>query len=166
MTPANTMLAIKGTWANKETFKLIPVSNDCPYVEGFFDIDSQILVLLGKVKKSGYHMVEKIDDNGDPILKKRIVDPKDSKYKMERRLLESFTEYYIETQSCISEFLELMLVNKSFDYKKYIKSLPLAEMQKPQIVADSDDQGAMIKSIDQVKKENKNTKRVKEKPTV
>ena len=33
----NSMMVIKSDWNNQPTFKMIPLSKDCPYIEGIYD---------------------------------------------------------------------------------------------------------------------------------
>ncbi len=46
--------------------KLIPVSKDCPYVEAIIDPGSKILAVISTIAKETCHMIDKLDDNGDP----------------------------------------------------------------------------------------------------
>ena len=62
------MMLIKSAFGNKKSFKLIPITSDCPYVEMLFSPEQQMMVVISKYMKGAYHMVQKLDDNGDPIL--------------------------------------------------------------------------------------------------
>ena len=61
------MMLVSGNWGPYKTFKMIPVSTECPYIEAIFDPSSKILAVISKEKKPTYHMVPKLDDNGDQI---------------------------------------------------------------------------------------------------
>ena len=65
-TLGSNMLLIKSSWNDGETFKLLPVSQDCPYVECIFDPATKVFVVISKVSKTSLHMLPKLDDNGDP----------------------------------------------------------------------------------------------------
>ena len=40
------MMLVSGNWGPYETFKLIPVNTDCPYVEAIFDPSGKILAVI------------------------------------------------------------------------------------------------------------------------
>ena len=61
------MMLVNSSFRNAKSFTLIPVSQDSPYVEAMFDPTSGILAVISKVMKQSYHMVPKLDDNGQPI---------------------------------------------------------------------------------------------------
>lgn len=114
----SSMLLVTSTWGNKKTFKMIPTTTDCPYVECIFDIDSKILAIIGSAKKQTYHMLPRIDDNGDVMMMKNSPRPATQQgpgknYKEERRAVETFMEYYIENKSEILEFISRFAENAS-----------------------------------------------------
>lgn len=47
-----TMLLVTSSWGSKKTFKLIPADLSCPYNEAIYDIDSKVLAVIGKEKKT------------------------------------------------------------------------------------------------------------------
>ena len=61
------MMLVKSAFGQKKSFKLIPITNDCPFVECLFSPREKILVVISKFMKQSYHMVPKLDDNGDEI---------------------------------------------------------------------------------------------------
>jgi hypothetical protein len=116
-----TMTIVSSLWNDAKSFRLIPVTNDCPYVEGIFDVDLQVLVIISKNKKQSYHMLPKLDDNGD-ALKSRSKRANGKDVKEERRMVDSFQEYYIIEHDDIIDFIEKCADNTSkFDYKQFIK---------------------------------------------
>ena len=114
------MLLITTVWRMKKTFKLIPIAKDCPYVECIFDPESQMLaVILDKVKQS-YHMVPKLDDNGDHVQTKKA-RPGGETVKEERRLVDTYGEVYLSDVKDIKQMVELFAINaKVFDYMQYV----------------------------------------------
>ena len=119
------MMLITSSWKNHKTFKLIPTALDCPYVEGIYDREIGVLALIGNVKKQQFHMVPKIDANGDPEMRKHVKDPATQKpFKEERRSFETFQEYYLQEKSDIDEFINLFALNPEFAYKQYYEELP------------------------------------------
>lgn len=115
-------MLVTGSWGNNKTFKLIPVTLDCPYNEAIFDRDSKVLALIGKEKKQSMHMVAKLDDNGD--VKRMKIGRRDNgkDYAEERKTLETYYEYYIENPEEIRELINEFAVNfDTFDYNQYLE---------------------------------------------
>ena len=54
------MMLVKSSFGPMKSFKLMPISNDCPFVECLFSPSEKIMVILSKVKKQSYHMVAKL----------------------------------------------------------------------------------------------------------
>lgn len=103
-------MLIKSDWNQRPTFKMIPVSVDCPYVECIYDPESKVLALIGTTKKNVFHMMPKLDDNGE-IVPRKIKAEGSKSYKEERRTVETFQEYYISDSAQILEFVEMFGTN-------------------------------------------------------
>jgi len=106
------MMIIKSDWNNQPTFKMIPLSKDCPYIEGIYDPQSKVLALIGLTKKSVFHMMPKLDDNGDVITRK-IRTEGSKAHKEERRTVETFQEYYLIDVDDIKACVKLFAMNSS-----------------------------------------------------
>ena len=120
-----TMMLVESTWQDTKTFKMIPVSNDCPYVECIYDPSSKVLVLIGKTTKTSLHMLPKLDEYGKAVSGNRGA-------KQERRSIDTFQEYYIEEEKDIKELVKMFAVNASkFDVAKFLEKAP----NKPSIAA-------------------------------
>lgn len=116
------MLLIKSSWNEGETFRMLPLSKDCPYVECIFDPSTNVFVVISTVTKTTLHMLPKLDDNGDPAPLK-MKRPNGRTVKEERKTIETFQEFYIDDKDAIAELVNIFAINKdSFDYKKYIKA--------------------------------------------
>ena len=123
-----TMMLVESTWQDTKTFKMIPVSNDCPYVECIYDPSSKVFVLIGKITKTSLHMLPKLDEYGKAISGNRGA-------KQERRSIDTFQEYYIENEKDIKELVKMFAVNASkFDIAKFLEKAP----NKPSIAAVAD----------------------------
>tara|TARA_R100000278_G_scaffold91256_1_gene69531 strand:+ start:189 stop:638 length:450 start_codon:yes stop_codon:yes gene_type:complete len=105
------MLMVKSAFAQMKSFKLIPITNDCPFVECLFSPREKMMVIIGKYMKGSYHMVQKLDDNGDPIPVKGKPRQNGNKFKEERRLVDTCSEHYIVTEEEIRDFIEMFAVN-------------------------------------------------------
>jgi len=119
------MMLVESTWQETKTFKMIPVSSDCPYVECIFDPTSKVFVIISKVTKTSLHMLPKLDDYGKAVSGNRGA-------KQERRALDTFQEYYIEEKDSIVDVINLFAVNaKKFDITKFIDKVS----SKPSVAA-------------------------------
>jgi len=119
------MMLVESTWQDTKTFKMIPVSNDCPYVECIYDPSSKVFVLIGKTTKTSLHMLPKLDEYGKAVSGNRGA-------KQERRSIDTFQEYYIEEEKDIKEIVKMFAVNASkFDIAKFLEKAP----NKPSIAA-------------------------------
>ena len=120
-----TMMLVESTWQDTKTFKMIPVSNDCPYVECIYDPSSKVFVLIGKTTKTSLHMLPKLDEYGKAVSGNRGA-------KQERRSIDTFQEYYVENEKDIKEIVKMFAVNASkFDIAKFLEKAP----NKPSIAA-------------------------------
>ena len=103
-----------------KAFKMIPVTNSCPFVECIYSEKDNVMAVITKTMKQSYHMVAKLDDNGDPI-KAKGKRPNGKEYKEERRLVDTFSEFYLLTPEEIEGFVESFAINsKTFDYKSFL----------------------------------------------
>lgn len=115
------MFVISSTWGEvgneKPTFKMFPLTEECPYQECIYDPARRILAVISKTRKQNYIMTHKVDENGDPVFLKHGNRPNGKNYKEERRLVETFTEYYIESPNEVREFVEMFAINPGVTYR-------------------------------------------------
>lgn len=104
------MMIIKSDWNQQPTFKMIPLSKECPYVECIYDPQSKVLALIGYTRKNVFHMMPKLDDNGDVVPRKTRTEGAKA-HKEERRTVETFQEYYLMDADDINAFVTLFSVN-------------------------------------------------------
>jgi hypothetical protein len=117
MTGQHTMTLISSEWNGHNTFRLIPVTNDSPYVECIYDVTSGLFVIIGKVTKTTLHMLPKLDDNGDPIGTVAL-RPNGRNVKEERVSSETFQEYYLDNKLDIKDLVNYLGINaKEFDFE-------------------------------------------------
>jgi hypothetical protein len=103
------MMLVASEWNSKPSFRTIPMTADCPYVECIFDPESKVFVVISKTKRNTLQMLPKLDEYGQPVSGTKGV-------KQERHKLEVFQEYYISDVESIKDFVETIAVNKKFDY--------------------------------------------------
>tara|TARA_R110002153_G_scaffold34900_3_gene103951 strand:+ start:6355 stop:6813 length:459 start_codon:yes stop_codon:yes gene_type:complete len=136
----NDMLMISTYLGKGNTFKMIPVTDTCPYSEVIYDPTTTLLVVISKIQKENFHMTARLDDDGNPIQAKK---PKANgkTYKEKEVIMRTFQEYYIPEYKEQVAFLEAFGVNHStFDWKKHLRdidsepALDLISKEKPAIV--------------------------------
>ena len=125
------MMLVNSTFRNAKSFTLIPVSNDSPYVEAMFDPASGILAVISKVMKQSYHMVPKLDDNGEPMRLKTPNPQTGKTVKEERRLVDTFSEFYLSDRADIDTFIHTFAVNADhFKIEDFFVELQKTEPSK------------------------------------
>ena len=114
------MMLVNSSFRNAKSFTLIPVSNDSPYVEAMFDPTSSILAVISKVMKQSYHMVPKLNDDGEPVRLKSPNQQTGKTVKEERRLVDTFSEFYLSDKKDIETFIHMFAINaENFDYNEF-----------------------------------------------
>lgn len=122
MIKQSNMLVITSTWGQlqEETFKLIPIYDNCPYQECIFDPKSKVLAVISKILMKKFVMVPVLDKAGNRIME---FDKKDKNkpigYAQERKQIDSYQEYYIENIDEIRDFVYRFAAN-TYDIEKYL----------------------------------------------
>lgn len=125
------MMLVNSSFRNAKSFTLIPVSNDSPYVEAMFDPTSGILAVISKVIKQSYHMVPKLDDEGQPMRLKKPNMQTGKTVKEERRLVDTFSEFYLSDRSDIETFIHMFAINAdNFNVEEFFVDLKKTEPSK------------------------------------
>lgn len=119
----NNMRLFTTYWGNDKTFKLMPVTQECPYVEAIYDTNTDLLVVISKNKKMNLQMVPKLDDNGNQVpskAKKNNGNP----VKEKQIQMEVLQEHYLIEREEQEEFIKSFATNaKDFDYAKFFKDM-------------------------------------------
>jgi hypothetical protein len=117
------MMLVKSAFGAKKSFKLIPITNDCPYVECLFSPEQKMMVIISKFMKQSYHMVPKLDDNGDQVSVKGKPRENGKVIKEERRAMDTCAEHYIITEEEIRDIINMFCVNpNAFDLDEFFLS--------------------------------------------
>ena len=108
------MMLVQSSWQESQTFRMIPITENCPYVECIFDPGTKVFVIISKTTKQSLHMLPKLDEYGQIITGTKGT-------KQERHKIEVFQEFYIEDAAAITEIVEYFGINsKEFDYKSFM----------------------------------------------
>ena len=125
------MMLVNSTFRNAKSFTLIPVSLDSPYTEAMFDPASGILAVISKVMKQSYHMVPKLDDDGQPQRLKTPNQQTGKTHKEERRLVDTFSEFYLSDRADIETFIHMFAINAdNFSVEEFFVDLKKTEPSK------------------------------------
>lgn len=121
------MLLITTYWGQDETFKLMPVNKDCPYMEVLYDPKVKMLVAMSKDMKQNYEMLPRLDDNGEWV-KSKVTKRNGRPFKEERRLMEVPQEFYMIKREEQEAFIKQFAVNeKDYDYKSFMDKVVAEE---------------------------------------
>lgn len=135
------MMIISSSLSATPTFKMIPITNDCPYVEVILNPTIPAIAVIGKNKYSNPVMLPKLSSNGFPVQVKGA--PKEGETKpqileaQERTMVEVFYEYYITDKKEMFEFIDMFAVNpkhhlvKELLVEPIINDIPLDQQKKP-----------------------------------
>jgi hypothetical protein len=117
----NTMMLITSSWGPAKTFKLIPITKECPYNECIFDVQQKVLAVISKESKESFHMMPKLNELGDIQRLKMGKKENGKDYAEERRALVTFYEYYIENKEEVITFINSIAENaEAFDFQQYL----------------------------------------------
>lgn len=126
------MLIISSERKGFPTFRMIPLTIDCPFGEIVYVPDAKALQILYKHTVEGLHMMPKLDDNGEPMINAKA--PKGSNlYKQERKTLSVPQDAYIYNPTEIEEFVQMFAVNDKFNYKVFMVEPKAPIIETPEI---------------------------------
>ena len=123
----NSMMLVQASWSSEQTFRMVPIHKDCPYVECICDPTTKVFVVISTITKNTFHMVPKLDDNGDPMFVKTLKRKNGKMQKEERRQCETFQEFYLEDTNSVIDIVKHFAVNEKtfkFKWKEFIKDKP------------------------------------------
>jgi len=139
MSNLKTMLLVTVPYTPTEnSFRMIPATKDCPYVDVVYWKDKKVLEITSIIKRSEYAMFAKVNENGDPELRKSPKEDPTTGEKMvvkqERKLAEQLQNYFILDQAEIIAFVQSFAVNADkVDYMQHFIGAVL-EAPKPSII--------------------------------
>lgn len=112
MTQINqSMMIINMEWDNHSTFRMIPITEECPYIDAVFNLAERILIIYNKEFKEKPVTMVKLSSNGTPITLHAADKNNPVSYAEERVLMNSYYEYYIKDVNDIQEFIKLVAIN-------------------------------------------------------
>lgn len=122
----------------EKSFRLIPVSSECPYLDVVYWRDKKVLEINSTFKKQEYAMFPKVDDNGDIEMRKspkKAENGQITSEKQERRMTEVLQKYYIIDKEEILNFVKRFAINADeIAYDKIINESDIVIAGTPQII--------------------------------
>jgi len=144
------MLCITTYWGQDKTFKLMPINNDCPYMEVIYDTATQMLVAISKTLKQNLEMLPRLDDDGE-ITRTKKPKRNGKEFKEQRQLMQVPQEYYMVERAEQEAFIEAFACNaKVYNYKLYLDIKPKSQseiLQKPEAGAILDKDGKALTAV-------------------
>ena len=120
MSIGKNMMLVNSSFRGAKSFNLIPVSKDAPYIEAMFDPSSGILAWIGVNSKQSFHMVPRLNDEGQPMRLKVPNKTTGKTVKEQRVSQQTYSEYYIGEKNDIDNFINIFAINAdTFDYKQF-----------------------------------------------
>jgi hypothetical protein len=109
------MMLISKTVYNKlRGLSLIPVDNNCPFLEAIYDPQNKVLAVLSKETRQVYDLFPKLTEYGQN-------QTKNGKTLLERRAVDNYHEYYVTERTDIESFIKMFAVNhKDFPYQEIL----------------------------------------------
>ena len=115
------MILVQASWQDAQTFRMIPISESCPYVECIMDPETKVFVIISKITRTTLQMLPRIDDNGDAMAVKGS-RPNMRTIREERHKLEVFQEFYVEDKIAVKDLVHLFAINAdTFDYDHFMQ---------------------------------------------
>ncbi len=115
MSESNKMMVYSSDWQGQKSFRMLPVSEDCPFNEVIFDPTSRVLAVISKDQKEKPQMLPKLNGNGQMIMLKGLQaetsNPYQPTYVEERHMMDAYYEYYLDNETDINTFVELFAIN-------------------------------------------------------
>jgi len=121
MSIGKNMMLVNSSFRGAKSFNLIPVSKDAPYIEAMFDPSSGILACIGVNNKQSFHMVPRLNDDGQPMRLKVPNKATGKTVKEQRVSQQTYSEYYVAEKNDIENFINIFAINAdTFDYKQFV----------------------------------------------
>jgi len=148
------MMLLSGMWQGVPTFQMIPVTEDCPYLEVVFMPRDRVLAVISKVKEERLQMVARLDTKGYQIPIKGQKDDKGNQaYEAQRITINTYHDYYVLTPPEIEQFIETFAINA--DKYPFRQLLEMA-FKQPQVAPKMSTEDSTLKAdvVSETKEEN------------
>jgi len=131
-----TMMMYSSDWQGQRSFRMLPVSESCPFNEVIFDPTQRVLAIISKDQKEKPQMLPKLNGNGQMIAIKGIKndpsDPYQATYVEERQMMKAYYEYYLDQFEDIDKFIDMFAVNPDHSARPIALQAFRTDSEKPE----------------------------------
>lgn len=106
------MFVYSTDWYGRKSFRMLPLTAECPFNEVIYDPNTRVLAVISKDKKDKPQMLPKLTDKGQVI---PLRGAEGAQYVEERRIMETYYEYYIDNKKDIERFIQMFAVNSDHE---------------------------------------------------
>jgi hypothetical protein len=118
----NNMMLIRSYDGQDDTFKMMAINNDCPYLEVMYHTQMGIMIVVSKCSYEKPQRVPVLDSNGDVEMRKKPVKDRPA-YKEKRIMIQAQQEHQIITKEEQVAFIKQFAINEdSFEYNKFLRA--------------------------------------------
>jgi hypothetical protein len=110
-TTAASMMVYVALFEGYPTFKMLPLTSECPFNEIMFDPRTGTLAIVSKDQKARNMMVERIGKDGNPIPIKGKMRDGEQATELERRTMAQYYEYYVQNKEDQKAIVEHFAIN-------------------------------------------------------
>ena len=93
-------------WHEKRSFRLLPITLDCPYNEILYDCENKVLMIISKDQKEKPMFIPSLDKKGNTITLRKT-----QKLQQERHIISMYYEYFIDDVEDIKSFVSSIATN-------------------------------------------------------
>jgi hypothetical protein len=126
------MLVYSTDWYGRKSFRMLPMHEECPFNEVIFDPNTGVLAVISRDQKEKPQMLPKLNDKGMPIPLKLVNETTQPRFIEERRMMDTYYEYYLDSQDDIEHFIELFAFNPEHPSLSVIRESKETEESKQQ----------------------------------
>ena len=106
------MFVYSTDWYGRKSFRMMPMSHECPFNEVIYDPNTRVLAVISKDKKDKPQMLPKLSEKGQVMQLKGF---EGQQIIEERRIMETYYEYYIDNKSDIERFIQMFAMNSDHE---------------------------------------------------
>lgn len=128
-TETKNMLIYNTDWYGRKSFRMLPVSESCPFNEVIYDPNTGVLAVISRDQKEKPQMLPKLNDKGQLIPLKAGSDASQPRFVEERRIMDTYYEYYLDNKEDIMNFINMFSVNPEHPAVNIIHEQPEATTQ-------------------------------------
>lgn len=120
------MMIYSTDWYGSESFRMLPITEECPFNEVIFDPTTKVLAVISKDQKEKPQMMPKLNDKGQIIPLKVTTENGQPKYVEERKMMDTYYEYYMDKIDDIKAFINRFAINPEHPATKVLDATATA----------------------------------------